>query len=905
MKFVDKLTFNNNTYELKDSTARDILTQQGENIAEIDGKQQVMRSEINSLQTRMGEAEQDILNNSASISDIEDTIDIMDHDIDSNTGRITALEARVDECEDINTAQQVEINNIKNRVTTAEGNINVINGNISDINSSIDAIAAVDTQQTAQINQNKADITTLKNRANAADSRMDAMDTRMDGIDTTIADLDDRIVASTYEAGEGIYFGQGEEHTNINVEDELLDEIHKNTQDIAALDIRVDNLEDRVDDVEDDIDNIQGDIVSIQGDITNIQGDITTIQGDITTIQGDVSDMQTIVNNISNTVTNIQAEIAVHDEDINKLKESAKCNVITVEYAPVDGVWTYTAKNTAATILRYIEEYKANSATAQSDYIDHKDIIVNVSQGPYSDPDMVGIINNYSKPLYVYKTHIEYVVCFINNTNWGSFIDNTNSGSSFDSDDYELVSLVITTGQTPTITFQTYNWNAKLQTLSQAVASMTAQINANTNAINSIGDTLTTMQTQIDTINTDIDAITLNINDISNNVAGLQGDVTVIQGDVTNIIGDITTLQNDVNYAQGDISNLQSDVTDIKGDITDIDNKITPNVIECTVVNASTCELSTTLTSDQLLDMVDDYKTKNKPIHLHIAPDTAGTIGDITEEAIEVTLKLDAAHGNSGTIFFEMQWKYSPTQFATTITNYLVKFEFQQNSPVTITSTSTSEFENTFRINNGHLESQEEIKRIYDTVISTPVNDRHSNKWLCQVVESGIFDPVYQWVYPTIVKDGTNVFIYVKYYQDVRQYKYYSVKIDSSYNVTYNELYYSNSYQFSYANQMSHRCRAITNSGPSVNSLLQRAGTFNYSYTDSNKPSWFPSDLTGGTYTGVIVINSNDGTMDSDSGAKYIELYDYYHPDAIYRMVRPSNNSTIGPWYKFTGTVVT
>ena len=894
MKFVDKLTFNNNTYELKDITARDILTQQGENIAEIDGKQQVMRSEINSLQTRMGEAEQDILNNSASISDIEDTIDIMDNDIDSNTGRITALEARVDECEDINTAQQVEINNIKNRVTTAEGNINVINGNISDINTSLDTISAVDSQQTTQINQNKADITTLKNRANAADSRMDAMDTRMDGIDTTIADLDDRIVASTYEAGEGIYFGQGEEHTNINVEDELLDEIHQDTQDIADLKNRVQDLENRVDDIEDDIDNIQQDITNIHGDITNIHGDITSIRGDITDIRGDITTINNNITTINNNITTIQQDIisiqsdisdiqsdmADYQSDINALKSRVTACETNIGYALtlIDGLTSRVALLEAGIDPNYIvfdllptDPFTLRSQDSVSLLHSYADKIVDTGSG--YDRSILGRITDghgylYDMPLLSYDND--------------NGLDNDNHAGTFiffimRNNKYYYIRLYYD---------DTQGAEVKTVTIDEATTD------------------LSPIQTQIDTINTDIDAISLNINDISNNVAGLQGDVTVIQGDVTNITGDITTLQNDVNYAQGDISNLQSNVTDIQDDITDITDKITPNVIECTVVTPSSFELSTTLTSDQLLDMVDDYKTKHKPIIMHIAPATAGTIGDITEEAIEATLKQDSS-GNSGTIFFEMQWKYSPTQFATTITNYLVKFEFQQNSPVTITSTTTSEFENTFRIYNGQLESQEEIKRIYDTVINTPVDDRHSNKWLCQVVVGTGFSTVYQWVYPTIVKDGTNVFIYVKYYQDVKQYRYYSAKIDSSYNVTYGELYDSESHRFGYANQMSHRCRPITNSGPSVSSLLQRAGVFNYSYNDNTKPSWFPSDLSGGSYTGIIVINCVDSTMDSDVGAKFIELYDYSKPDTIYRMVRPSNNSTIGPWYKFTGTVVT
>lgn len=888
MKFVDKLTFNNETYEIRDSAARDILTQQGENIAEIDGKQQVMRSEINSLQTRMGEAEQDILNNSASISDIEDTIDVMDNDIDSNTGRITALEARVDECEDVNTAQQVEINNIKNRVTTAEGNITVINSNISDINTSLDAIAAVDTQQTTQINQNKADITTLKNRANAADSRMDAMDTRMDGIDTTIADLDDRIVASTYEAGEGIYFGQGEEHTNINVEDELLDEIHQDTQDIADLKTRVQDLETRVDDIEDDIDSIQqditdirGDITDIRGDITDIRGDITTINNNITTINNNITTIQQDIISIQSDISDIQSDMADYQSDINALKSRVTACETNIGYALtlIDGLTNRVALLEAGIDPNYIvfdllptNPFTLRSQDSVSLLHSYADKIVDSGSG--YDKSILGRITDghgyiYDMPLLSYDND--------------NGLDNDNHAGTFiffimRNNKYYYIKLYYD---------DTQGAEVKTVTIDEATTD------------------LTPIQTQINTINTDIDAITLNINDISNDVAGLQGDVTVIQGDVTNITGDIINLQNDVNDAQGDISNLQSDVTDIQSDITDITDKITPNVIECTVVTASTFELSTTLTSDQLLDMVDDYKTKHKPIIMHIDSSTTGTMGDITEEAIEATLKLDVVSGNSGTIFFEMQWKYSPTQFATTITNYLVKFEFKQNSPVTITSTSTSEFENTFRMNNGQLESQSEIKRIYDTVINTPVEDRHTNKWVCQIVLTGVSGPEYQWVYPTIVKKGTNVFIYVKYYQDTTQYRYYSVKIDSSYNVTYDEFYDSSAYRFAYTNQMSHRGQAIANSGPSSNSLLQRAGVFNYSYTDNNKPSWFPSDLSGGTYVGVIVINSTDNNQDTYTGAKFIELYDYSAPDAIYRMVRPSNNSTIGPWYKFTGTVVT
>ena len=863
MKFVDKLTFNNETYEIRDSAARDILTQQGENIAEIDGRQQVMRSEINSLQTRMGQAETDILNNTADISDIEDAIDEMDINIENNTSRITDLEARVDECEDINTAQQVEINNIKNRVTTAEGNINVINGNISDINSSLDAIAAVDTQQTAQINQNKADITTLKNRANAADSRMD-------GIDTTIADLDDRIVASTYEAGEGIYFGQGEEHTNINVEDELLDEIHQNTQDVADLKDRVDNLEDRVDDVEDDIDDIQGDIVIIKGDITSIQGDITTIQGD-------VSDIQTIVNNISNTVTNIQAEIAVHDEDINKLKESAKYNVITVEYAPVGGVWTYTAQDTATTILRYIEEYKAKSATAQSDYIDHKDIVVNVSQGPYSDPDKIGIINNYSKPLYIYETSVDYVVCFINNTNWST---------GFDTDDYELVSLVITTGQTPTISFQTYNWNAKLQPLSQAITSMVAQVNGNTNAINSIGNTLTTMQTNITSMQGDITTIQGSITNINN-------DITNINGDIANINGDIATVQGDVTTAQGDITQLQSDMTTAQGDITTLQTNTTPNILPVTIVSAEAFTLQTSLTSEQIMEMAKDLADNNKPIFVEI------NNGAIAVYRYKVTdVHFTANDRRDGDLALLAHYHRPSDQ---QINTYFIKILFSHNQSPTVETKLTDSFYDMFKIvgsvpGNAKIQTPAMVKAIYDEAQATDINDVDYTKWACQCV----IGTRYQWTIPKITKHSNMVYVDVMYIEKALDHYYIHAEIAADYSVTYSYMLDTDLKRKQLINEMSHRPMNDSNFNFNIPGVYYEG-----KYYDT-RPEWMPSDVPLNAYHYALMkVYSTQKTEGATNGDIYNELEFRDIPGVFYRRVKASNSSTWGTWYKFTGTVVT
>lgn len=910
MKFVDKLTFNNETYEIRDSAARDILTQQGENIAEIDGRQQVMRSEINSLQTRMGEAEQDILNNSASIADIEDAIDVMDNDIDSNTGRITALEARVDECEDINTAQQVEINNIKNRVTTAEGNINVINGNISDINTSLDAIAAVDSQQTAQINQNKADITTLKNRANAADSRMDAMDTRMDGIDTTIADLDDRIVASTYEAGEGIYFGQGEEHTNINVEDELLDEIHGNTQAIEDLGDRVDTLEERVDDIADDVTDLKSDVTQIQGDITTIQGDITTIQGDITNIQGDITQISGDITTIQGDITTIQNAITLNEEDIAKLKNSAKCNIITVEYTSVGGVETYDCHTSASDIAEFIREYKANSAGAQGTYIDHKDIIVNVSQGPYSYPDNVGIINNYSKPLFIYTTAVDQIITFINNADW----------NDYNNDSYELVSLILHSDNT--IEFQSYNWNSKLYPIQQAVQGMTAQVQANTNALNTLVPQVSQNTTNITNLQTTVNSFNNEFTVIHSDITTIQGDITNIQGDITQLQGDMTTAQSDITSAQTDITGLRSDVTALQGDmstaqgnitqlqsdVTDIDKRT--HVHKIPLVITSTGDpptFTSSITVNQFEEIISDYNSNGGQIIAVITDGTSSLNPPYEGNCNLISIEGYNTGDNSGIVgdhymIFETcnndhySQKYYITLFTQIVqgSGKIMKIDVKTVDPF-------ADFVN--------VTSATDLARLYNIVTATDFSTMKQYSHIPLIYfNTGI---IWQDTMGIIERNGTTVKITYKRGETISQYGLEQYQL-TQITMTGASTYTTNTINLSsdasvikYYQELCGISRNVAGTTKDLNAIIE-PGRWNVDTSASTTNNGFPSD--------VDPTQINHWTLENTSSVATFGFISNYttitqtltikdNPGVMYRRAR--NNNTWGTWYKFTGAVVT
>lgn len=76
-----------------------------------------------------------------------------------------------------------------------------------------------------------------------------------------------------YEAGVGIYFSDGGDHTNINVEDEILDKINLNTEDIQALNTRMTTAE--------------GNISALDGRLTTAEGDIDAIEARVTAIEND------------------------------------------------------------------------------------------------------------------------------------------------------------------------------------------------------------------------------------------------------------------------------------------------------------------------------------------------------------------------------------------------------------------------------------------------------------------------------------------------------------------------------------------------------------------------------------------------------------------------------------------
>lgn len=283
--FIDKLVYNNDTLDIHDTEARDMIqavsARVTKNANDIDALEEIavdLREDVDNIDDRMGVAETEIDGLKTRATNLE--------------GRTTNLEGRMNTAENRLDGHDTKISDLEDRMDTAENNIIALDGRMTAAENDIDA--AEHRLDLVEAKNDEQDISIDDLEENVAKNTADIVDIKDDltGVHKNIEDLDDRITASTYEAGIGIYFGQGAEHTNINVEDEILDQINQNTIDIQNLKTRVTNVENRLTTVEGDIVNIKGDITDIKGDITDIKAEITSIKADITALKNRVTALE-------------------------------------------------------------------------------------------------------------------------------------------------------------------------------------------------------------------------------------------------------------------------------------------------------------------------------------------------------------------------------------------------------------------------------------------------------------------------------------------------------------------------------------------------------------------------------------------------------------------------------------
>lgn len=166
-----------------------------------------------------------------------------------------------------------------------------------------------------------------------------------------------------YEAGVGIYFSDGEDHTNINVEDEILAQIDQNTEDIEALDTRmttaegnISALDGRITTAEGDIDNLEGRMTTAEGDIDALEGRMNTAEGDITTLQGRMTTAEGDIDSLEGRMTTAESDIDALEGRMTTAEgdiDAVELRVTAIENNPttVDvGTTTTGAEGTQASV---------------------------------------------------------------------------------------------------------------------------------------------------------------------------------------------------------------------------------------------------------------------------------------------------------------------------------------------------------------------------------------------------------------------------------------------------------------------------------------------------------------------------------------------------------------------------
>ena len=270
--FIDKLVYNNDTLDIHDTEAREMINTNTTNIQALSARVTKNANDIDALENTTDELREDLDN-------VEDRVSVTEAEIDGLKTRTTSLEGKMITVENRLDGHDTKISDLEDRMDTAENNIIALDGRMTAAENDIDA--AEHRLDLVEAKNDEQDIAIDDLEENVSKNTADIVDIKDDltGIHVDIEDLDDRITASTYEAGIGIYFGQGREHTNINVEDEILDQINQNTIDIQNLKTRVTNVENRLTVVEGDITDIKAEIVNIKADITDLKNRVTALEG--------------------------------------------------------------------------------------------------------------------------------------------------------------------------------------------------------------------------------------------------------------------------------------------------------------------------------------------------------------------------------------------------------------------------------------------------------------------------------------------------------------------------------------------------------------------------------------------------------------------------------------------------
>ena len=226
--FTSKTQGVNESLAIRDVEARALIQTNANAIAEVTSKEALDRADIDK--------------NEKDIADLNKAVVRIDQKDAQQDNRLDDIEAKNEEQDNRLTAAETEITSLDARMESAEDNITRLDEHMTAVEAKnveqderLDRVEEKNTEQDNRITKNEQDITAIDARVTTAETDITNIKQKDEEQDRHLTELDDKVAASTYEAGIGIYFGQGKVHTNINVEDEILDQINQNTIDIDIL----------------------------------------------------------------------------------------------------------------------------------------------------------------------------------------------------------------------------------------------------------------------------------------------------------------------------------------------------------------------------------------------------------------------------------------------------------------------------------------------------------------------------------------------------------------------------------------------------------------------------------------------------------------------------------------------
>ena len=226
--FTSKTQGVNESLAIRDVEARALIQTNANAIAEVTAKEALDRADIDK--------------NEKDIADLNKAVVRIDQKDAQQDNRLDDIEAKNEEQDNRLTAAETEITSLDARMESAENNITRLDEHMTAVEAKnveqderLDRVEEKNTEQDNRITKNDTDIAAIDVRVTTAETDITNIKQKDEEQDRHLTELDDKVAASTYEAGIGIYFGQGKVHTNINVEDEILDQINQNTIDIDVL----------------------------------------------------------------------------------------------------------------------------------------------------------------------------------------------------------------------------------------------------------------------------------------------------------------------------------------------------------------------------------------------------------------------------------------------------------------------------------------------------------------------------------------------------------------------------------------------------------------------------------------------------------------------------------------------